>query len=146
MKIYILINSQDTDGALGTNVAPFTDQAAAQAALRQVWEEALVSWDFDTSEPTTDDHYCECGENTAIIRDGDDVETWRIETHEVSVSVAVEVEGGLVQNVYANADVSVEVYDLDVSDFPDEGEPEAADAKKKELEELIKSPGWECVW
>ena len=36
--------------------------------------------------------------------------------------------------------------DLDVSDFPDEGEQEAADQKEAELDELVKSPGWRAVW
>lgn len=65
---------------------------------------------------------------------------------EAAPKVAVEVKGGLVQNVYANADVSVEVYDLDVSDFPDEGEQKEADDKEAELEDLVKSPGWRNVW
>lgn len=43
-------------------------------------------------------------------------------------------------------DVSVEVYDLDVSDFPDDGEQDEADKKEVELEELVKSPGWRNVW
>lgn len=43
-------------------------------------------------------------------------------------------------------DEDVDVYDLDVSDFPDEGEQEAADQKEAELDELVKSPGWRAVW
>lgn len=65
---------------------------------------------------------------------------------ETTPKVAVEVKGGLVQNVYADADVSVEVYDLDVSDFPDDGEHDEADNKEAELEELVKSPGWRNIW
>ena len=62
------------------------------------------------------------------------------------MQVAVRVAGGLVQEVHSNADVDVDVYDLDVSDFPDEGEQEAVDQKEAELEELVKSPGWRAVW
>ena len=50
------------------------------------------------------------------------------------------------EEVYANANMDVDVYDLDVSDFPDEGEQEAADQKEAELDELVKSPGWRAVW
>lgn len=64
----------------------------------------------------------------------------------MDVQVAVRVQGGLVQDVHANADVSVNVYDLDVSDFPDEGEQAEADKKEAELEELVKAPGWRAVW
>lgn len=60
--------------------------------------------------------------------------------------VVIRVKGGLVSSVYANADVSVDVYDLDVSYFPDEGEQEAADQKEAEMDELVKSPGWRAVW
>lgn len=63
-----------------------------------------------------------------------------------SISVAVEVKGGLVQNIYSNGDVSAEVYDLDVLDFPDEGEEDEVDKRSKELEELRRQPGWETIW
>lgn len=62
------------------------------------------------------------------------------------MQVAVRVKGGLVEEVHANADVSMDVFDLDVSDFPDEGEQDEADRKEAELEELVKSPGWRAVW
>ncbi len=65
---------------------------------------------------------------------------------EVAPEVAVRVKGGLVQSVYANADVNVEVYDLDVSDFPDEGEEDKAAEEEAELEKLVASPGWRAVW
>ena len=65
---------------------------------------------------------------------------------EVAPEVAICVKGGLVSSVYANANMDVDVYDLDVSDFPDEGEQEAADQKEAELDELVKSPGWRAVW
>ena len=42
--------------------------------------------------------------------------------------------------------MSPDVYDFDVSDFPDEGEQEAADAKEKELEQLTERHGWRVVW
>lgn len=65
---------------------------------------------------------------------------------EVTPEVAICVKGGLVSSVYANANMDVDVYDLDVSDFPDEGEQEAADQKEAELDELVRSPGWRAVW
>ena len=145
MKIYLVIDEQDTDAAWGCNVTPFLNRDAAVEHMKKDYEEALGRWEFDISE-CSDEHYASGNENGATIRDGSDVEHWRIEEHDLSVELAVEVKGGLVQNVYANADVSVDVYDLDVSDFPDEGEQEEADNKEVELEELVKSPGWRNVW
>lgn len=62
------------------------------------------------------------------------------------LSVAVEVKGGLVQAAYANGDISVDVYDLDVSDFPDVGEQEAADLRELDLKKLVSNPEWHMVY
>lgn len=145
MTIYILVHEQDTDAAWGCDVKPFTDKQAALDAMRADWQESVKDWEYDAREHGDDDE-CECGEATAVIRDGDDVESWRIEEHDLDVQVAVRVKGGLVEDVHANADVSVDVYDLDVSDFPDEGEQDEANRKEAELDKLVKSPGWRNVW
>lgn len=60
--------------------------------------------------------------------------------------VIIRVEGGLVQAVYSDGDVDVEVVDLDVSDLPEEGEQQAADKRREEMEATIAQPGWRCVW
>lgn len=62
------------------------------------------------------------------------------------LSVAVEIKGGLVQAAYANGDISVDVYDLDVSDFPDVGEQEAADLRELDLKKLVSNPEWHTVY
>ena len=62
------------------------------------------------------------------------------------LSVAVEVKGGLVQAAYANGDISVDVYDLDVSDFPDVGEQEAADLRELDLKKLVSNSEWHTVY
>lgn len=146
MELYILINFQDTDNVHRAKAVPFLNEAMAQATMRQDWEKALEGLDFDRFAPRTTDHCCECGEHSAMVCDGVNEENWRIERHELNVQAAVKVSGGLVTKVYANAGVHTDVYDLDVSDFPDEGEQAAADAKKKELEMLIKEPAWRAVW
>lgn len=58
----------------------------------------------------------------------------------------MEVRGGLVQSVIANAGIDVDVYDLDVSDFPDDGEEDEADRKEREFTELSNRPDWGSVW
>ena len=52
----------------------------------------------------------------------------------------------MVQSVIANADVSVEVYDLDVSSYPEDGEEDEADQKARKFEVLLARPDWWCVW
>lgn len=64
----------------------------------------------------------------------------------LDVKAAVEVRGGLVQSVIANAGIDVDVYDLDVSDFPDDGEEDEADRKEREFTELSNRPDWGSVW
>ena len=145
MKIYNLIHEQDTDAAWGCDVRSFTDKLSAQNAMRESWESTVKAWEYDAKEHKDEDE-CECCESTAVIRDDSDVESWRIEEQELDVQIAVRVKGGLVEEVHANADVSVEVYDLDVSDCPDDGGQDEADKKEVELEELVKSPGWRNVW
>lgn len=39
-----------------------------------------------------------------------------------------------------------DVYDLDVSDYPDAGEQVEADDKEAELNKRIVQPGWRSVW
>lgn len=63
-----------------------------------------------------------------------------------NLNVAVEVKGGLVQAAYANGDILVDVYDLDVSDYPDDGEQSAADELEADLRELVSSPGWHTAY
>ena len=50
--------------------------------------------------------------------------------------VAIQLDGGLVQEVLSDAPVSVEVIDLDSPDFPDEAEMKESDAKAERWQEL----------
>lgn len=145
MTVYLLINEQDTDAAWGSNVEIFTDKKAAQGAMRDSWQATADAWKYNAKEHHDEDE-CECGEDTAVIRDGNDYEYWRIEEKPLDVQVAVRVKDGLVQSIYANTDVGADVYDMDLSEFPDEDELKDADKKQAELEVLIKSPGWRPVW
>lgn len=145
MKIYILVCEQDTDCGCGADVSSFLRKEDAQAAMRAGWEDSVEGWEYNAKEHKDEDE-CYCEEESAVIRDGMDSMHWRIEEQELDVQVAVRVKGGLVEEIHANTDVSAEVYDLDVSDFPDEGEQDEADKKEAELEERVKAPGWRAVW
>lgn len=145
MKVFVLINEQDTDASNQSTVQLFLNKEAAQAEMRKQFKAELPSWNVD-AENLTDDQECECGEDTAVIRNDPDSTNWRIEEQELDVQVAVRVKGGLVQSAYSNADVGVDVYDLDTSDWSDEEEQWEADQKEAELDELVKSPDWRTVW
>ena len=145
MKVFLLIHEQDTDAAWGANVDPFISLEAAQAAMQKSYEDSIKSWDFVTTEQT-DEHYSECLEKSAVLRDDSDVEKWRIEEKELDVQVAIEVEGGVVQTIYTNADnLYPDVFDLDTSDFSTETEEREVDVLKRELNEMVNAPGWRVV-
>lgn len=60
--------------------------------------------------------------------------------------VVIRVEGGMVTAVYSDGEVDVEVLDLDVSSYPDEGEEDEVDLKRRQLDEIAASPDWSAVW
>ena len=146
MKIYVLIHEQDTESAWGSHVSLFLNRDLAEATMRKCWEDTLKSWEFDLDKEMYDDHCWEYNHDNAAVLDGTDIERWRIEEQDLAVGVAVKVHGGLVQSVIANADVDLDVYDLDVSDFPDEGEEDEADERRRVFEELASRPDWRSVW
>lgn len=57
--------------------------------------------------------------------------------------VVIEVSGGMVQCVYGDCPVSVEVVDLDISEFPAPGDP-----TNPKLEERLRqaTKGLEPIW
>lgn len=93
-----------------------------------------------------EEHMRTCSDSEATIRDDTDVEHWRIEERDLDVQMAIEVQGGLIQNIYANAGIYPDVFDLDVSDFPDKGEEDDVAAKAASLNEIKNRPGWRNVW
>ena len=86
MKLFLLIHEQDTDAAWGSSVDLFSTLEAAQAKMKTVYEKTVESWDFDI-ENQTDDYCCEFSDMDASIRDGSDVEVWRIEEKELDVNI-----------------------------------------------------------
>ena len=67
MKVFVLINEQDTDASNQSTVQLFLDKEAARAEMRKQFKAELPSWNVD-AENLTDDQECECGEDTAVIR------------------------------------------------------------------------------
>ena len=62
------------------------------------------------------------------------------------MKIIIEVWGGLVANVYANGSAEVEIFDLDVSDFPDPGEREEVDRRAAELKTITENPDYKKIW
>ncbi len=148
MKVYMLVHKQDTSSMWDADADIFLTKEKAQEAMREQYRASLESWGInDITEPSEDFHWT-CDENQAEISDDCkcEYEQWQIQEKELDVKAAVEVRGGLVQSVIANAGIDVDVYDLDVSDFPDDGEVDEADRKGREFTELSNRPDWGRVW
>ena len=145
MKLYILIHERDTDSNWGSSAKSYNDHTTAQDAMRKDYEAAIKTWGFDETSQT-EEYKAYCHDDKALIRDGMDIEIWRIEEHDLQVELAVEVSQGLVQAIYANADIFPEVFDLDVSDFAEDRVVAEADMKAAELKKLKQQPGWSAVY
>lgn len=148
MKVYMLVHKQDTSSMWDADADIFLTKEKAQEAMQEQYRTSLESWGInDLTEPSEDFHWT-CDENQAEISDDCkcEYEQWQIQEKELDVKAAVEVRGGLVQSVIANAGIDVDVYDLDVSDFPDDGEVDEADRKGREFTELSNRPDWGSVW
>ena len=148
MKVYMLVYKQDASSAWDADADIFLTKEKAQEAMQEQYRTSLESWGINDGMEQSDDFHWSCDENQAEISDDCkcEYEQWQIQEKELDVKAAVEVRGGLVQSVIANAGIDVDVYDLDVSDFPDEGEVDEADRKEREFTELSNRPDWGRVW
>ena len=145
MVIYVLIHEFDTDAAWGSDVSIYPSLEFAQSEMIEEWSSAIDAWEYNKHFHTEEDE-CGCSSRSAIIRERENIENWRIEEHSLEANIAIKVEGGLIQAVYSNTDVNVDVYDLDVSDFPDFDEQKEADERREALEKIRMSDDWRCVW
>lgn len=147
MKVYMLVYQQDTS-VWDADVDVFLTKEKAQEVMREQYEKALVSWGISENTVPASEQHWSCGDDQAEICDDYkcEYEQWQIREKELDVKAAVEVRGGMVQSIIANAGIDVDVYDLDVSDFPDDGEADEADRKEREFTELSNLPDWGSVW
>lgn len=147
MKIYLLIHVVDGD-SWGVDTDAFLSKEEAQKSMRNFWQAALKEWGIDAESEQNDEQSWECSDVSASISDycKNEFEHWEIHEKNMDVQVAIKVHEGMVQFVISNAGVDVDVYDLDVSDYPDEGEQDEADKLEKEFNELSNRPGWGDVW
>lgn len=148
MKVYMLVHKQDTSSMWDADADIFLTKEKAHEAMQEQYRASIESWGINESATQTEEFHWSCDENQAEISDDYkcEYEQWQIIEKELDVKAAVEVRGGLVQSIIANAGIDVDVYDLDVSDFPDDGEVDEADRKEREFTELSNHPDWGSVW
>ena len=145
MKIYCLISTDTFEDNCNVTGNLFLDRDAAIAAMSGQYARMLESLCMEESSNGSD-HYCNREEASAHIVDDTNIYTWGVKELEQDIRIAVEVKDGLVQNIYANADVSAEVYDLDLTDVEEEGGPTEGELRQAALTKEIGAPRWRTVW
>lgn len=145
MKIYCLISTENDPTKSTATADLFLDHNVALAAMKTAYERKLTALPFDVSLQA-EWHRCSCEKNLASIINGVSAYTWCVQEHELDVQAAVEVQGGMVQNIYANTNVCAEVYDLDLTDVQEEGGYTEGELRRAALAEKISAPGWNIVW
>ena len=146
MKIYVVIHENAEEPGKGGEIKLAPTQAVARKAMCMDVAKILPDYNIDDTDVAFDDQFWGDSNKRELSWNGKVRETWRIEEHELDAKAIVKVKGGMVQSVIANADVDVDVFDLDVSSYPDEGEEDEADRKDRKFQELLGRPDWWCVW
>ena len=146
MFIYVLNHKKNADSGWESDYRLFLTEEAARAAMCMDLDNTLKAYGIIDTGMAFDDAFWGSSSSRKFIWNGKAIETWRVETQALDVKVAVKVHGGMVQSVIANAAVDVDVYDLDVSSYPEEGEEDEADEKRRLFEELASRPDWRGVW
>lgn len=146
MKVYVLVHNKVADTGSEWDHKLFTTIEAAKEAMNMDFELTLKSNGITNSNMVNDDQFGGNPSKRKFVWNGKIRETWNIEEQELDIKVAIKVHGGLVQSAIANADVDLDVYDLDISGFPAEGEEVAADERRRMFDELASRPDWRSVW
>lgn len=145
MKIYCLLSTDTFGDNCNVTAKLFLDRDSAIDAMAGQYERMLESLCME-EDSNSSDHYCNREQASARIVDDTSIYTWGVKELEQDIRIAVEVKDGLVQNIYANADVSAEVYDLDLTDVEEDSAPSEGELRQAALAEEISAPGWHTVW
>lgn len=145
MKIYYLVSTDTFQDNCSVTVDLFLEREDALAAMTVRYDEMLESLCMAESD-NGGERYCNREQATARIVDEASIYTWHIGEFEQDIQVAVEVQGGLVQNIYANTDIDAQVYDLDLTDIQEEGGLTERELRQAALAEVTSAPGWRRVW
>lgn len=147
MKVYILIRKMD-DFESSAVATPHLSLEAAQAAMADDFKDILEVFGLSPNDEQEEEKQWSIEEKSAHIhydicsRYAD----WSIQEHDLPVQLAIRVRDGMVQEAIANADISVDVFDLDSQDLAEDGKTFEADRLDADYQKLGKEPGWRAVY
>ena len=147
MKVYILIRKMD-DFESSAVATPHLSLEAAQAAMADDFKDILEGFGLSPNDEQEEEKQWGIEEKSAHIRYDicSRYADWSIQEHDLPVQLAIRVRDGMVQEAIANADISVDVFDLDSQDLAEDGKTFEADRLDADYQKLGKEPGWRAVY
>jgi hypothetical protein len=147
MKVYILIRKMD-DFESSAVATPHLSLEAAQAAMADDFKDILEVFGLSPNDEQEEEKQWGIEEKSAHIRYDicSRYADWSIQEHDLPVQLAIRVRDGMVQEAIANADISVDVFDLDSQDLAEDGKTFEADRLDADYQKLGKEPGWRAVY
>lgn len=147
MKVYILIRKMD-DFESSAVATPHLSLEAAQAAMADDFKDILEVFGLSPNDEQEEEKQWGIEEKSAHIRYDicSRYADWSIQEHDLPVQLAIRVRDGMVQEAFANADISVDVFDLDSQDLAEDGKTFEADRLDADYQKLGKEPGWRAVY
>lgn len=147
MKIFVLTRKMD-DFESTAVATPHLSLEAAQAAMAEDFKDILEVFGLSPDDEQEEEKQWGIEEKSAHIRYDicSRYADWSIREHDLPVQMAIRVREGMVQEAIANADIYVEVFDLDTQDLAEDGKTFEADRLDAEYQKLGKEPGWRAVY
>lgn len=147
MKVYILIRKMD-DFESSAVATPHLSLEAAQAAMADDFKDILEVFGLSPNDEQEEEKQWGIEEKSGHIRYDicSRYADWSIQEHDLPVQLAIRVRDGMVQEAIANADISVDVFDLDSQDLAEDGKTFEADRLDADYQKLGKEPGWRAVY
>ena len=147
MKVYILIRKMD-DFESSAVATPHLSLEAAQAAMADDFKDILEVFGLSPNDEQEEEKQWGIEEKSAHIRYDicSRYADWSIQEHDLPVQLAIRVRDGMMQEAIANADISVDVFDLDSQDLAEDGKTFEADRLDADYQKLGKEPGWRAVY
>ena len=136
MKIFVLTRKMD-DFESTAVATPHLSLEAAQAAMAEDFKDILEVFGLSPDDEQEEEKQWGIEEKSAHIRYDicSRYAAWSIKEHDMPVQLAI-----------ANADIYVEVFDLDAQDLAEDGKAFEADRLDADYQKLGKEPGWRAVY
>lgn len=117
MKLYIVVHENASGPKDSVDTKLYLTEDAAEEGIYQEWTALMTEMGILDDYFSFDGLRNDCKSMKKITWNGKVVHRWEINEQNLDIEAIIKVKGGMVQSVIANADVSVEVYDLDVSSY-----------------------------